>query len=113
MLPVRAFAESARRMDGRRKAAALPLLAWLALAVVFPIAAKWAVHLLGRTIAPVIGASVAGLLIFLGALAVGFVVVSLAAGSSSRRFSLGSSCARMPPMAGQPRRDCRRRSPAR
>jgi glycerophosphoryl diester phosphodiesterase len=80
VLPVRAFAESARRMDGRRKAAVLPLAAWLVLAVVFPIGAKWGVHLLGRTIAPVIGASVAGLLIFLGALAVTFVVVSLAAG---------------------------------
>lgn len=80
VLPVRAFAESARRMDGRRKAAVLPLAAWLVLAVVFPIGAKWGVHLLGRTIAPVIGASVAGLLIFLGALAVTFVIVSLAAG---------------------------------
>jgi glycerophosphoryl diester phosphodiesterase len=80
MLPVRAFAESTRRMDGRRKAALLPLVAWLALAVILPIAAKWGVHVLGRTIAPVIGASMAGLLIFVGTLAVGFVAASLAAG---------------------------------
>jgi glycerophosphoryl diester phosphodiesterase len=80
VLPVRAFAESARRMHGRRKEAALPLAAWLALAVLFPIATKWGIHVLGRTIAPVIGASMAGLLIFVGALFVAFVVVSVAAG---------------------------------
>lgn len=80
VLPVRAFAESARRMDGRRKAAVVPLAAWLALAIVLPIATKWGVHVLGRTIAPIIGASMAGLLLFVGALAVAFLVVSLAVG---------------------------------
>lgn len=80
VLPVRAFAESARRMEGRRKESALPLAAWLVLAVVFPIATKWGVHIVGRTIAPLIGASMAGLVIFVGALAVAFLVASLAAG---------------------------------
>jgi len=80
VLPVRAFAESTRRMDGHRKAAALPLAGWLVLTIVVPIVTKWGVHVLGRTIAPVVGASVAGLLIFVGTLFVAFVVVSLAAG---------------------------------
>jgi glycerophosphoryl diester phosphodiesterase len=80
VLPVRAFGESARRMDGRRKAAVFPLAAWLALAVVLPLATEWGVRVLGRTIAPIIGASTAGLLIFVGTLAVAFLVVSLAVG---------------------------------
>jgi glycerophosphoryl diester phosphodiesterase len=67
-------------MNGHRKAAAAPLSAWLALAIVLPIAIKWGVHLLGRTIAPVVGASIAGLLIFVGALVVAFVAVSLVVG---------------------------------
>ena len=113
VLPVRAFAESARRMDGRRKAAALALAAWVALAIALPIVVTWGVHVIGRTIAPVVGGSVAGLLIFVGALAVALSGrFARGGGRSSRRCSRGSSCAPTPPTAERPRRGCLSRSPA-
>jgi hypothetical protein len=54
----------------------------------------------------------AGLLIFVGALAVAFVVVSVAAGVFLAVLFAGSFCARISPTAGRTRRGCRRRSPA-
>jgi glycerophosphoryl diester phosphodiesterase len=80
VLPVRAFAESARRMDGRRKAAIFPLAAWAASAVALPIVTTWGVHLIGRAIAPAVSGSVAALLLFVGVLAVGWGAASLAVG---------------------------------
>ena len=78
VLPVRAFGESGRRMAGRRKAAAATLAAWAALAILLPIGTTWAVHVVGRAIAPAVGGSVAGLLAFVGALAVVWGIASLA-----------------------------------
>ena len=80
VLPVLAFAESARRMNGRRKAAAAPLAAWAALAIALPMITTWAAHLTGRSIAPAVGGSVAGLLVFVGVLALAYGAASLAAG---------------------------------
>ena len=70
VLPIRAFAESNRRMNGHRKTAASLLVPWAALAVGLPIAVTWALQLIGRAIAPAASGSVAALLIFVGGLAV-------------------------------------------
>lgn len=112
VLPVRAFGESARRMDGRRKAAALPLAAWAALALALPMITTFGVHALGRWIAPAAGGSVAGLLVFvavlalafgLASLAVGVVVASLLAWIVVREYAAGgrAAAARLPePFSG-------------
>jgi glycerophosphoryl diester phosphodiesterase len=80
VLPVLAFGESARRMVGRRKTAGAALAVWAALAVALPILTTWMVHVLGRAIAPAFSGSVAGLLFFVGTLALGWGAVSLAIG---------------------------------
>jgi glycerophosphoryl diester phosphodiesterase len=80
VLPVRAFAESGRRMAGRRTAAAAALAAWAALAIALPIVTTWGAHLVGRVIAPVVSGSVAGLLVFVGGLAVAWGTASLVVG---------------------------------
>jgi glycerophosphoryl diester phosphodiesterase len=80
VLPVRAFRESARRMAGRRKEAAFPLAAWAALAIALPIVTTWGAHVVGRAIAPAVGGSVAGLVVFVGGLAVVWGTASLAVG---------------------------------
>ncbi len=80
VLPVRAFAESARRMNGRRKAAASWLAAWAALAIALPLVTTWGAHVIGRAIAPAVGGRVGGLLLFVGGLAVAWGAASLAVG---------------------------------
>jgi glycerophosphoryl diester phosphodiesterase len=80
VLPYRAFAESKRRMDGHRKAAAGLLAVWGALALALPIAITWGAHVIGRAIAPSVGGSMAGLLVFLGMLGVLWASASLAVG---------------------------------
>ena len=80
VLPVRAFAESARRMEGRRKSAAYTLAAWAALAIALPIVVTWGAHVLGRTVVPAVGGSVAGILVLVGALALAWGAASLAVG---------------------------------
>jgi glycerophosphoryl diester phosphodiesterase len=92
VLPVRAFAESARRMDGRRKAAALPLSGVAGARRRLPDRGEVGGAPPRAHDRPVIGASVAGLLIFLarspwGSWSFRCGGVFLAA------FSLGSSCA--------------------
>jgi glycerophosphoryl diester phosphodiesterase len=78
VLPVRAFGESGRRMAGRRKAAAATLAAWAALAIALPIVTTWGVRVVGRAIAPVVGGSVGGVLVFVGVFAVAWGIASLA-----------------------------------
>jgi glycerophosphoryl diester phosphodiesterase len=80
VLPVRAFAESARRMDGRRKAHVLPLAAWVALAILLPIVTTWGAQVAGRTLAPTFSGSVGRLLVFVGGLALIWGTASLLVG---------------------------------
>jgi glycerophosphoryl diester phosphodiesterase len=80
VVPRRAFAESARRMRGRRKAAAWPIVAWAALAFLVPIVITWGARAAGRAIVPSIGGSLTGLLFFVGGLALVWGAASLAAG---------------------------------
>jgi len=80
VLPVRAFGESSRRMTGHRKAAALRLVPWAALAVALPIAVTWLAHTLGRAVAPAASGSLSALLVFVGVLAVVWGAASLAVG---------------------------------
>jgi len=78
VLPVRAFSDSARRMIGHRKAAAVRLVPWAALAIVLPFAGTWGMRALGRAIAPMASGSMAALLVFVGGLVVAWGAVSLA-----------------------------------
>jgi glycerophosphoryl diester phosphodiesterase len=80
VLPFRAFAESARRMQGRRTTAALTVAAWATAAIALPIAVAWVAHVAGRAIAPIVRGSIGGLLVFVGGLAVGWGVAALAVG---------------------------------
>jgi len=107
VLPVYAFAESARRMDGRRKTASGALAAWAALAIALPFVVTWGVDAGGRAIAPVFGGSLAGLLFFLGCLAlvwgaasliVAIVTAALFASIVVRVYAAdgGASAARLP-----------------
>jgi glycerophosphoryl diester phosphodiesterase len=53
---------------------------WAALAIALPIVTTWGAHLVGRAIAPAVGGSVAGLLVFVGGLAVAWGTAALAVG---------------------------------
>lgn len=86
MRPWHAFAESARRMNGRRIHAVAVFALWGVVALAGSFATSAAIKLLGRLIAPVFGATVAGLLVliatvltiwFLCSLAVSIVSASL------------------------------------
>ncbi|HEX4824413.1 MAG TPA: glycerophosphodiester phosphodiesterase family protein [Candidatus Polarisedimenticolaceae bacterium] len=88
-LPIRAFGESARRMSGRRVPAALALAAWAAFAVVAPLAANAGLRASGRGLAPLFGATLAGMLAFIGfALVVALVVTLAVAVVVSAMFAL-------------------------
>ena len=80
VLPVRAFAESGRRMAGRRMVAALALAAWGASAIVLPLLANMGMRSLGRTIAPAFGGTMAGMLLVIGAFSILWLFVTLAIG---------------------------------
>jgi glycerophosphoryl diester phosphodiesterase len=80
VLPVFAFAESARRMVGRRKAAAGALAAWAAFAIALPFLTTWGAQWVGRTIAPAFSSSLTGLLLFVGCLVLVWGAASLAVG---------------------------------
>jgi glycerophosphoryl diester phosphodiesterase len=80
VLPVRAFAESARRMTGRRKATAGAVGAWAALSTVLPILTTWGAHVVGRAIAPAFSGSLSGLLLFVSILLLVWGAASLAVG---------------------------------
>jgi len=79
-LPYRAFGESARRMDGRRRAAAIALLAWAAGWAVIGVPLNGAVRALGRAMAPQLAGSLASLLFFVALYLVTAAVVALVVG---------------------------------
>ena len=76
--PAAAFAESARRMQGQRSAAAMILGAWLLLALALPLAALPILQALGRAVAPVFGETLTGMLVFVGVIAVTWLVAVFA-----------------------------------
>ena len=79
-LPVLAFGESVRRMKGRRWHAVCALGTWAVFAVALSYLVTGLVQILGRTVAPVFaGGSLAGLLTFIGAFALIWGALSLAA----------------------------------
>ena len=65
-LPVLAFGESARRMEGRRGRAAAVLAVWAAAAILLPILTTQLAQVAGRAMAPAFGGTLAGLLVFSG-----------------------------------------------
>jgi glycerophosphoryl diester phosphodiesterase len=79
-LPILAFGESARRMEGRRAGAALALGAWAAAAIVLPLLATQALDVLGRALAPVFGGTLAGMLAFIGVAVVTWLAATVAIG---------------------------------
>jgi glycerophosphoryl diester phosphodiesterase len=107
VLPVLAFAESARRMKGRRTSQLGALAAWVAVALVLPLATTWGAHWIGRALAQAFSGSVAGLLLFVAGLALGWGAASLLVGIVTaalfawivvRAYAAGggSSAARLP-----------------
>jgi glycerophosphoryl diester phosphodiesterase len=80
VLPVLAFGESRRRMEGRRMVAALALAAWGLAALLLPYLATKGLQPLGRLIAPAFSGSMAGMLLFIGGAGVVWLLVNLAIG---------------------------------
>lgn len=80
VLPVRAFAESRRRMKGRRMVAALALAAWCAAALLLPYLAVQGLQAFGRLVAPAFSGTMAGMLLFVGGVGVIWLLVNLALG---------------------------------
>ncbi len=78
MRPRRAFAESARRMSGRRVHAVLVFAFWCVLAIVASLATAATIKLLGRAVAPAFGGTLGGLLVTIGVLLTVWVLGSLA-----------------------------------
>jgi glycerophosphoryl diester phosphodiesterase len=79
-LPVLAFGESVRRMKGRRWHAIVALATWVVFSVALSYLVTGLVQITGRTVAPIFaGGSLAGLLGFIGAFALIWGVLSLAA----------------------------------
>jgi len=78
MRPWRAFAESARRMRGRRVQAVLVFALWGGLALVTSFGTAAAIKLLGRLVAPVFGATMTGLLVLMGTVGTIWFLCSLA-----------------------------------
>src|SRR5689334_18572942 len=78
MRPWPAFAESARRMSGRRVQAVVVFALWGLLAVVASLATSAAIKLLGRAVAPAFGGTMVGLLILIGVVLIIWGVSSLA-----------------------------------
>lgn len=77
--PMRAFGESARRMQGRRGTALAALAGWAAAAAGLELAITAGLQALGRLLAPAPAGSLAALLVFAGAWATAWGVLSLAA----------------------------------
>ena len=78
MRPGRAFAESARRMSGRRVHAVVVFALWGIIALVTSFATSAVIKLLGRAIAPALGSTMAGLLVLVGTVATIWFLCSLA-----------------------------------
>ena len=80
VLPYRAFGESARRMKGRRTAAAIALLAWATGWALISPPVSAGLRALSRAAGPLLGGSLASLLFFVGLYLVAAAVVALAVG---------------------------------
>lgn len=80
VLPVRAFAESARRMAGRRMNAAGILAAWVAIAIALSVLTTFGLQVIGRAVAPLFSGSMAGLLLFVAVFLLVWGAASLAVG---------------------------------
>jgi glycerophosphoryl diester phosphodiesterase len=78
--PHRAFGESARRMQGRRAAAAFVLLAWAIGWALISSLVSGGLRALGRATAPLLGGSLPSLLFFIGLYLVVAVLVALVVG---------------------------------
>src|SRR5215467_3413571 len=78
MRPWPAFAESARRMNGKRLQAMAVLALWGVLTLVLSLATSAAIKLLGRAVAPAFGGTMAGLLVLVGAIVTVWALCSLA-----------------------------------
>lgn len=76
--PWRAFAESTRRMSGRRVHAVVVFVLWGVIAVVISFATSAAIKLLGRAIAPAFGVTMAGLIVLVGTVVTIWILCSLA-----------------------------------
>ncbi len=74
--PKSAFSESARRMSGSRRPALLSLAVWALLAIALPVAVTPLMQALGRLSAPVFGESMAGMLGFVGVIAVIWLIIA-------------------------------------
>ena len=78
MRPWPAFAESARRMSGRRLQAVAVLALWGVLTLVASLATSAAIKLLGRAVAPAFGGTMVGLLVLVGVIVTVWALCSLA-----------------------------------
>ena len=76
--PWRAFAESNRRMSGRRAHAVLVFAFWGVFALGASLTTSVAIKLLGRAVAPAFGGSMLGLLVLVGAIVTVWFLCSLA-----------------------------------
>jgi glycerophosphoryl diester phosphodiesterase len=76
--PVSAFAESARRMRGRGREAVWSLVSWAVLALALSLGATPVMRALGRLVAPAFGQSMIGLLIFVGLVAITWLLMVFA-----------------------------------
>src|SRR5579862_1853946 len=76
--PAAAFGESARRIRGHARIAAFSLAIWALLALGLTLGATPVMQGLGRLVAPVFGQSMAGMLIFVGVIAVTWLTVIFA-----------------------------------
>ncbi len=86
MRPWRTFAESERRMNGRRVHAMLVFVSWGVLALVASLATSTAIKLLGRAVAPAFGDTMVGLLVLVGAVVTVWFLCSLAVSIVSAAF---------------------------
>ena len=80
LLPSRAFGESARRMHGRRAAAAIVLLAWAIGWALLSSLVSAGLRALARATAPLLGGSFASLLFFIGLYLVVALLIALVVG---------------------------------
>lgn len=78
MRPWRAFAESARRMAGRRVHAVVVFALWGGVVLVISFGTSAAIKLLGRAIAPTFGGTMTGLLALVGTITTIWFLCSLA-----------------------------------
>jgi glycerophosphoryl diester phosphodiesterase len=78
MRPRRAFAESAQRMSGQRVHAVVVFAFWGVIALVTSFATSAVIKLLGRSIAPAFGGTMAGLLVLVGTVVTIWFLCSLA-----------------------------------